>query len=475
MSEALDLSKEGPPKVIKRRRSGKKGGSSQYATVPLPPCKVCGGLATGYHFGVITCEACKAFFRRALIHKQDYKCARNDNCDIVGKKLSNCSACRLRKCFDIGMSQGGVRKGRYSIAVRTKAIVEARASEGKDPASITPSQVARSGSGENLPSSLSSSSSSSLSKATESSPSGSSDVTPSPRPELTSPNEPTDFRRNLELELLIDALVGCQEAVYPTLAKQYERNLLSQAQLQIYKEHKRKEEAFGRLFGNVGTVSTDEYQQIFAETGIDLDDRLAHFNSKGKTMEESIAQYVNFAKIIPGFKNLNPKDVSNLLKASHLEFWIFGNYMLFNKGLEVAVSWDGKHNSSSKQIEKFFSRDWMENCFEFADRIQKLNLSLEEIVLIRVIILTFTDRCKLREKSQIQILQEKFLDCLTYQLRRKHQNPNRRLCKIFDVLLAIRNFSDMNLKENKIFLNKWGFAIHEFPLWKEMLSHEDDV
>lgn len=35
--------------------------SSQYTTVPLPPCKVCGGVATGFHFGVITCEACKVW------------------------------------------------------------------------------------------------------------------------------------------------------------------------------------------------------------------------------------------------------------------------------------------------------------------------------------------------------------------------------------------------------------------------------
>ena len=25
----------------------------------LPPCRICGTKATGYHFGVITCEACK--------------------------------------------------------------------------------------------------------------------------------------------------------------------------------------------------------------------------------------------------------------------------------------------------------------------------------------------------------------------------------------------------------------------------------
>ena len=25
----------------------------------LPPCRVCGGTATGIHYGVNTCEACK--------------------------------------------------------------------------------------------------------------------------------------------------------------------------------------------------------------------------------------------------------------------------------------------------------------------------------------------------------------------------------------------------------------------------------
>lgn len=54
---------ESPPSRKRRSQSGKRAGkgngTSPYTTVPLPPCKVCGGVATGYHFGVITCEACK--------------------------------------------------------------------------------------------------------------------------------------------------------------------------------------------------------------------------------------------------------------------------------------------------------------------------------------------------------------------------------------------------------------------------------
>ena len=62
-TEMDDLSELESPPTRKRRsssskRAGKNGGSP-YTTVPLPPCKVCGGIATGYHFGVITCEACK--------------------------------------------------------------------------------------------------------------------------------------------------------------------------------------------------------------------------------------------------------------------------------------------------------------------------------------------------------------------------------------------------------------------------------
>ena len=43
-----------------------------------------------------------------------------------------------------------------------------------------------------------------------------------------------DFRRNVDLELLIDALVGCQDAVYPNLAQQYEKGRILQAQRHIF-------------------------------------------------------------------------------------------------------------------------------------------------------------------------------------------------------------------------------------------------
>lgn len=88
-------------------------------------------------------------------------------------------------------------------------------------------------------------------------------------------------------------------------------------------DYEAKQTAFQNLFGTPGTVSAEEFKQVFAETGIDLDDRLSHFNEKGKLMEESIARYVNFGKVVPGFKNINPKDVSRLLKGEfHIQHYL---------------------------------------------------------------------------------------------------------------------------------------------------------
>lgn len=66
-------------------------------------CPVCGDKVSGYHYGILTCESCKGFFKRTIQNKKTYSCSHNNECpmDITNRK--RCASCRLRKCLDKGM------------------------------------------------------------------------------------------------------------------------------------------------------------------------------------------------------------------------------------------------------------------------------------------------------------------------------------------------------------------------------------
>lgn len=66
-------------------------------------CQVCEGPAEGNHFGVPACKACSAYFRRSLAEDKVYKCKHSGQCEIVLNKRNQCRACRLKKCFAVGM------------------------------------------------------------------------------------------------------------------------------------------------------------------------------------------------------------------------------------------------------------------------------------------------------------------------------------------------------------------------------------
>uniref|UniRef100_A0A1A8EJS2 Nuclear receptor subfamily 1, group D, member 4a n=2 Tax=Nothobranchius korthausae TaxID=1143690 RepID=A0A1A8EJS2_9TELE len=76
-------------------------------------CKVCGDIASGFHYGVHACEGCKGFFRRSIQQNINYKmCVKNENCLIMRMNRNRCQHCRFKKCLSVGMSRDAVRFGR---------------------------------------------------------------------------------------------------------------------------------------------------------------------------------------------------------------------------------------------------------------------------------------------------------------------------------------------------------------------------
>ncbi|XP_037541857.1 estrogen receptor 2a [Nematolebias whitei] len=75
-------------------------------------CAVCHDYASGYHYGVWSCEGCKAFFKRSIQGHNDYICPATNQCTIDKNRRKSCQACRLRKCYEVGMTKCGIRKER---------------------------------------------------------------------------------------------------------------------------------------------------------------------------------------------------------------------------------------------------------------------------------------------------------------------------------------------------------------------------
>ncbi|XP_072176877.1 nuclear receptor subfamily 6 group A member 1-like [Diadema setosum] len=73
-------------------------------------CLICGDRATGLHYGIVSCEGCKGFFKRSICNKRVYRCMRDKNCMMSRQKRNRCQYCRLLKCLQVGMNRKAIRE-----------------------------------------------------------------------------------------------------------------------------------------------------------------------------------------------------------------------------------------------------------------------------------------------------------------------------------------------------------------------------
>ncbi|XP_076759698.1 nuclear hormone receptor HR96 isoform X2 [Xylocopa sonorina] len=83
-------------------------------------CGVCGDRALGYNFNAVSCESCKAFFRRNALKNKDFRCPFTENCNITPVTRRFCQKCRLDKCFVIGMRKEHIMSEEDKVLKRQK-------------------------------------------------------------------------------------------------------------------------------------------------------------------------------------------------------------------------------------------------------------------------------------------------------------------------------------------------------------------
>ncbi|GMT04292.1 hypothetical protein PENTCL1PPCAC_26466, partial [Pristionchus entomophagus] len=84
-------------------------------------CVVCSDEASGKHYGVMTCNGCKGFFRRSVRAPKPYECRANGNCPIDRMARNGCRACRFKRCLDVGMDTDAIRPDRDKTGKRASS------------------------------------------------------------------------------------------------------------------------------------------------------------------------------------------------------------------------------------------------------------------------------------------------------------------------------------------------------------------
>lgn len=78
------------------------------------PCKVCRDHSSGKHYGIFACDGCAGFFKRSIRRDRNYVCKSKSggHCMVDKTHRNQCRACRLQKCFDVGMNKDAVQNER---------------------------------------------------------------------------------------------------------------------------------------------------------------------------------------------------------------------------------------------------------------------------------------------------------------------------------------------------------------------------
>ncbi|XP_054733378.1 nuclear hormone receptor HR78 isoform X1 [Anastrepha obliqua] len=85
------------------------------ANMSIETCLVCGDRASGRHYGAISCEGCKGFFKRSIRKQLGYQCRGSMNCEVTKHHRNRCQFCRLQKCLASGMRSDSVQHERKPI------------------------------------------------------------------------------------------------------------------------------------------------------------------------------------------------------------------------------------------------------------------------------------------------------------------------------------------------------------------------
>ncbi|XP_066483576.1 nuclear receptor subfamily 1 group D member 2 [Tiliqua scincoides] len=475
-------------------------------------CKVCGDVASGFHYGVHACEGCKGFFRRSIQQNIQYKkCLKNNNCSIMRMNRNRCQQCRFKKCMSVGMSRDAVRFGRIPKREKQRMLIEMQSAmktmmntqfsdhvptealkDSQEPLRLLPQEELNS----------------KLQDEQEKSNSPSSPPPPPPPPPpsdiakeevigiVTRAHKDT-FMYNQERRGDISTTVQphngekvlkCTEQCHSSLKPD---DIGANTHYSVNGEHLNGQYKWGssmhysdeHSFGFPSSQSMNIANGLslkdcsrMSENGFSLNENMINFscstggrahlvcpmnktpfvdpNKTGHEIWEefsmsftpAVKEVVEFAKRVPGFRDLSQHDQVNLLKAGTFEVLMVRFASLFDAKDRTVTFLSGKKYSLD-DLRSMGAGDLLTSMFEFSEKLNALNLCDEEMSLFTAVVLVSAERSGIENVNSVEALQEMLIRALRTLITKNHPNEASIFTKLLLKLPDLRSLNNMHSEE----------------------------
>ncbi|KAF7662735.1 hypothetical protein LDENG_00227310 [Lucifuga dentata] len=444
-------------------------------------CKVCGDIASGFHYGVHACEGCKGFFRRSIQQNINYKmCVKNENCLIMRMNRNRCQHCRFKKCLSVGMSRDAVRFGRIPKREKQRLLDEMQSY--MNSLNEPPTMDMDSSSARDTPASPEDGNSKeaigAISRAYRdiftSSNSNSSQERAARRANITNNNNTSHFS---------------QDAGYPQASQSYQSCPLASATLCPVASNDNQ-----HTFNNVDNsrytylASTNQNHDqsngttpqranfvnhnSFRNAGVNQNQpscpwKLAPgakvlacplnacpvsgaerrsqeiWESFSQCFTPAVKEVVEFAKGIPGFQELSQQDQVMLLKSGTFQVLMVRFCTLFNAEERTLTFLNGQTYPLST-LRALGMGSLLDAMFEFSGKLGSLGLEPDEMALFMAVVLVSADRSGISDMRAVEQLQEGLICALRSLITRRRPDDTSLFPKLLLHLPDLRTLNNLH-------------------------------
>ncbi|XP_055019273.1 nuclear receptor ROR-alpha A isoform X1 [Boleophthalmus pectinirostris] len=467
-----------PPADTLIKREAVLSKKTHLTQIEVIPCKICGDKSSGVHYGVITCEGCKGFFRRSQLPSVSYSCSRQSNCLIDRASRNRCQHCRLKKCLAQGMSRDAVKFGRMSKRQRDSLIAEVERHRQQQQQLQGQAQAALS-----YPSKPLEERSSQHIQPMASIYPFNGDYPADIHPYLMcSPSEPTMIYRGSQGSTHLDSRgfesrqssydlmtispfspLDESYSLYPHSLRNIDELCVSIARSHRETSQYRVEELQAlrwKLF------SKEEVQAYQSKT---VDEMWQHCAIR---LTDAVQYVVEFAKHIPGFRILSQNDQIALLKAGSMEVVLVRMSRFFNTDNNT-VYFDGKY-AGTEVFKSLVCGDLISAVFEFAQSLCALKLTEQQIALFSALVLISADRPCLEDRPRVQRVQRGVELGLSHILQQDNQESLMQ--KLYQRMALLRSLCSLHTEKLRWFSQRHPHTAHSLfpPLYRELFTSDTE-